>query len=63
MPRIVTKKEAVKSLRITAKNHKALSHLAIDQNANLMEVADKVIAAGIRAVKQSPALAATAPSN
>lgn len=49
--RTLTKYQAVKGLRVTDERHTALSHLAIDRKASLIEITDEVIAAGLRVVK------------
>jgi hypothetical protein len=63
MERPLTKQDAVKTVRITAERHKSLRQAALDRDTNLIEIADEVIAAGIKAIQSEKRVISTASSN
>jgi hypothetical protein len=61
--RSLTRNEAVKGLRVTDERHTALSHLAIDRKATLIEITDEVIDAGLRVMQSRPSADAPPSAN
>lgn len=47
----VTKYDAVKNLKVTKERHKALSQIALDNDATLLEVVDEVIGVGLGTIE------------
>lgn len=53
--RTLTRTDANQTLRITPERHRAISHLAIDRDATLIQIADEVVKAGIEAIREREA--------